>query len=302
MLWLHKTGILPGFIRVFILFIIISLLTPLVSMLVYMFPRTIESGQAPDKLGLPYEEVVFTTSSDIELKGWFIPSDRGEAGAPTIIFLHGYPAEKGDLITFAYPYHDAYNIFLFDFRALGESGGIASTLGYKEAEDVLSAVQYLESRGHTNIGLWGFSMGAAAALMSLDDSDNIQAIVADSSYAHLRDMSRIIFENLTPGGGLLGDIQMMWAETIFWIDVDTISPAQALASTHKPVLLSYLPGDIVIPISQAEKLNEAGEGRDNVSVWVHDTGTHGLMSVKYQKFVRGFFDTHLMKEIYAEEF
>lgn len=294
--WLHNSGALPRIVRFLSIIALILIFTPLISMFVYMFPRTIESGHTPEIFDLEYEEVSFYSSEGLELRGWFIPSERGEEGSPTIVFLHGYPAEKGDLITFAYPYHDSYNILLFDFRGLGESDGRISTLGYKEAEDVKTSVEYLKKRGLDRIGVWGFSMGAAAVLLSAKDLDYVDAIVADSSYASITDMSREVFENLTPGGSALGDLQMLWARAIFWIDPADISPERAVMGIQQPLLLSHLPGDTVIPISQAEKLKDAAEGKDNVSFWIHDSATHGLMSVEYQKYVRSFFDKNLIEE------
>ena len=291
--WLHNSGALPRIIRFLLSIVLILVVAPFFSMLIYIFPRTIESNQTPAMFDLDYENIVFNSSDGVELKGWFIPSERGEKNASTIIFLHGYPAEKGDMLTFAYSYNDLYNVLMFDFRALGESGGRVSTLGYKEKLDVRAGVDYLIGRGHDDIGIWGFSMGAAAVLMS--DLDEVDVIVADSSYAHIDDMSRQVFANLTPGGEFLGDIQLIWARLIFGVNSKDISPASDILNIQQPLLLAYVPGDSVIPASQAEKLRKASKDKSNIDIYMRDTVHHGIMGVEYQKRVRDFFDAYLIR-------
>jgi len=261
--------------------------------LIYIFPRTIGSNQNPEDFGLAYENVVFTSNDGVELDGWFIPSQKGEENAPSLIFLHGYPAEKGDLLWMAYPYHQTYNVLLFDFRALGESKGWISTLGYREAQDVEAAVKYLSGRGHDRIGIWGFSMGAAAALLA-DYTEEVDAIAVDSSYASIEDMSRYVYRILWPADILLGNIQIMWAQFLLGVDAEDISPVEKIRGVDKPLLISYSPEDEVIPVSQHRALRDAVRGQMDIYVWEHVSSGHGIMEVDYQEYVHNFFDTYLL--------
>src|SRR3989344_8059074 len=64
-------------------------------------PPRIVSDITPKDLGLDYEEVSFITSDSIKLIGWWLPSEAyASAGKPakTIILLHGYPADKGNIL------------------------------------------------------------------------------------------------------------------------------------------------------------------------------------------------------------
>lgn len=79
----------------------------------------------PEDLGLRSQQVTFRTRDGKDLKGWFIPSEKSQG---TIICLHGYPANKSDVlpvVSFLYP---DFALFLFDFRAHGESQGFITTL------------------------------------------------------------------------------------------------------------------------------------------------------------------------------
>ncbi|MEO7357003.1 MAG: hypothetical protein ABIY50_05760 [Ignavibacteria bacterium] len=69
-----------------------------------------------------FENVTFKTSDNINLKGWF---SKGSDSSKTIILLHGYKANRTELIPKAKIFKDAgYNILLYDARGCGESDGI----------------------------------------------------------------------------------------------------------------------------------------------------------------------------------
>jgi predicted alpha/beta-fold hydrolase len=97
-------------------------------------------------------------------EGWFFPGLRG---APTVLLLHGYESSRGELLTLVSALQDhQYNVFVFDFAAHGANDGV-TTLGYREADEVRAAVDLVAARidvDPTRFGLWGYNLGAYAAL------------------------------------------------------------------------------------------------------------------------------------------
>src|SRR5215831_17057422 len=124
-------------------------------------------------------------------EGWFFPGLRG---APTIVLCHGYGSSRGELLTLVSALQDhQYNVFVFDFAAHGANSGM-STLGYREAEELRKAVDVLAARGDLDparFGLWGYNLGAYAALREAEDDKRIRALILDSVYDHPRQMVRI---------------------------------------------------------------------------------------------------------------
>src|SRR5207247_6316082 len=108
-------------------------------------------------------------------EGWFFPGLRGAA---TIILCHGYESSRGELLTLESALQDhQYNVFIFDFAAHGANAGI-STLGYHEAAEVRAAVDLLAARPDldpTRFGLWGYNLGAYAALREAERDKRIRA-------------------------------------------------------------------------------------------------------------------------------
>src|SRR5208282_2392668 len=132
--------------------------------------------------------------------GWFFPGLRG---APTIILCHGYGSSRGELLTLVSALQDhQYNVFVFDFAAHGGNAGI-TTFGYRETDEVRAAVDTVAARNDVDpsqIGLWGYNLGAYAALREAENDHRIKAIVVDSVYDQPQQMVKIGVERNGLGG------------------------------------------------------------------------------------------------------
>jgi len=253
-------------------------------------PPKIVSSLTPKNLQLDYENVQFKTSDGLTLSGWFIPS--GAATPKTLILLHGYPADKGNILPALAFLQKDYNLLLFDFRYLGESEGNYSTAGANEVRDLLAAIQFLKTKGIREVGVWGFSMGGAVALMAIPKAPEIKAVVSQASYASLALMAPELFR-IPLLRYPLGYLVWLWAKIFLGIDLRTVSPVEAVRDITLPVLLIHSSTDDVIPFSQALLLKEALKNNPRAEFWYHAGPTHGQLGTEYQKRVADFFRRHL---------
>ena len=255
-------------------------------------PPKLVSAITPRDLKMNYEDVSFRTADGLMLRGWYIPSAKRTE--KTLILLHGYPADKGNILPPLAFLHDDFNLLLFDFRYLGKSEGNYSTAGAKEVEDLLAAVQFLKGRGTSEVGVWGFSMGGAVALMAIEKAPEIRAVISESSYSSLAAMAfelmRIPVLNY-PIAYLVG----FWAKLFLGIDVRDASPADRIRNTTVPILLIHSSADAVIPFSHARRLQQALEKNPNAEFWFHEDFSHGQLASDYRTRVRDFFLKHLLK-------
>jgi uncharacterized protein len=93
-------------------------------------------------------------------------------------------------------------VFVFDFAAHGANGG-KTTFGYHEADEVRSAVDTISKRNDvdpTRFGLWGYNLGAYAALREAESDPRVRALVLDSVYDYPKQMVRIGVEKTGVGG------------------------------------------------------------------------------------------------------
>lgn len=252
-------------------------------------PPKIVSRITPQELGLSYEEVLFKTDDNVTLAGWFIPHP---SATKTIILLHGYPADKGDILPALSFLNKEYNLFLFDFRYLGQSEGTYSTAGAKETEDLLAAIKFLKGRGIEEVGLGGFSLGGAVAIMASPNAPQVKAIVSESSYASLDLMARELYRIPIlkyPLAYLTG----LWAKLFLGIDLKKVSPAESARNLKIPILLIHSKNDDVIPFKSALLIQEALKENLRAEFWFEDNLTHGEFGREYQKRIESFFEKNL---------
>ena len=255
-------------------------------------PIKIISPLTPASLGLAYENVAFQTADHVLIKGWFIPSKKPHA--KTIILLHGYPADKGNILPSRIFLHRQFNLLLIDFRYLGESEGAYSTVGKKEILDLQAAIAYLHKRGIHTVGVWGFSLGAAVALMSAPTSPDIKAIVAEASYARLD----LLADSHYPIPGLnyvIGQGLRLWSRVFLNIDINSMRPDQSIATLTIPILLIYSKNDDVINFQHAQIMEQATQGKTNVRMIIDENSQHGIPIENYQSVIEKFFTDALGK-------
>ena len=254
-------------------------------------PPKIVSPLTPSDLGLPYEDISLTTADGVRLAGWFIPSAQGTE-AKTLILLHGYPADKGNILPALAFLHKKYNLFLFDFRYLGQSGGNYSTIGAKETQDLKAAIEFLKGRGIQEVGVWGFSLGGAVALMTATETSEIKAIVSESSYAELAPLASELYQ-IPLIRYPLGRLTTLWARIFLGMDVKNVSPLKSAEKLQIPVLLIHSTHDEVISFKHALLLKTALQNNPKAEFWFEEKLIHGKLGMEYQKRVENFFDRNL---------
>lgn len=130
------------------------------------------------------------TTDGVPIAGWYVPAASGVGiTGPTIVMLHGWDANKTDILRYGEALHADYNLVAFDQRNVGRSGGRQTTMGYAEWRDVEAIVDWLvRTRRPAEIGLLANSMGSRAALEAAVEDPRIGAVLLDSAHARLEDV------------------------------------------------------------------------------------------------------------------
>ncbi len=271
-----KKEILYALLKIVFYLVVIHIIASLLSLYLLFRPTPLLSESTPSDYGLSYEDVYFYTEDDLRIKGWYVPSLKEDV--PTVVLLHGYPADKGNLL---YPVQylvENFNVLLFDFRYMGESEGSYSTLGVKERKDLHAALDFLEEeKKEEEVFLWGFSMGAAVSLMVAPERDVVKAVVSDSSYAQMRGMPEQLYI-LPFFRKTLSETTLFLGGIIIRTDLDKNSPLSKAPYINVPVFLMHSKGDKIVDFDHALKLKEALNTR--VETLFLDEDTHGGLSSK----------------------
>jgi dipeptidyl aminopeptidase/acylaminoacyl peptidase len=256
-------------------------------------PRQPAITASPADIGLAFQSVRFASAArdGVQLAGWWIPNP---ASTRAIIVVHGRYENRASHLALARPFFDAgYSVLLFDLRGHGESTRANCTYGVKESEDVVGAVAFVEAHGVAagQIGVIGWSLGAASALLAMQRSPDIAAVVSDSAYA---DSSPLLARNaLRPGLKLALRLTR-------GVNLNVVRPDRALAhvtaTSERHVFLIHGALDNAVSVAQFEQLRAAG-GAAVADAWlVPDAGHTGAYATDpdtYISRVLAFFEREM---------
>ncbi len=133
-----------------------------------------------------YETLHIETETGIILAGWYVPPEENPGAL--IILLHGADGDRRGTAWHARQLIEAgYGVFLYDQRALGESTGTMTTLGWKDGSDLLAVADVLAQRPEVDgerIGVVGLSLGGHIALNAVHlDPERFAALWLDGIQA-----------------------------------------------------------------------------------------------------------------------
>ena len=249
---------------------------------------------APEELNLPYEEINIRTTDGLKLNCWLVKSRHRARG--TIVYLHGVADCKIDGLRFAdFFFRNDFNVFLYDSRRHGMSEGAFCTYGYDEKHDLVTILDYLQSRTDIspgNIGLFGTSMGAAVALQAAALDRRIRSVAAENSFATLRtifdDYQRRIIK--LPFH-YLRNIVIVRSEIMARFKASDVSPLEAVRNIDIPILFIYGTNDHLINYQYSVLLYE--EARGPKEVMAVDGASHSniweVAGHRYEQTLLSFF-------------
>ena len=255
--------------------------------------------ETPALYGLAYEEVSFTSQVDeLTLYGWYLPAEGDEV----IIMVHGAEQHRADPsvnmlgVAAGLVEHD-YSVLMFDMRGHGESEGDRMSAGYYETRDLLGAVDYVAGLGFEDIGVLGFSMGGATAIMTAAECDDIDAVVSDSAYADLNDMLEPQFAERTSFPTFFLRPMLVVVKFMYGVDFASIKPVEVVGDIYpRPILFIHGGIDDTVPVAHAHMLYEASNNPQN-QLWVLPDVDHvdaySSDPEEYLSQITAFFDDAL---------
>ncbi len=249
----------------------------------------------PKDLGWEFEEIALTTKDDIKLSAWLVPSKT--KSDKVIILLHGYPADKANLLQWAEFLHQDFNLFFLDFRYFGDSSGSFTTIGHREQKDLQEALNYLQEKGFDKMGVMGFSLGGAVGILTASKDARIKAVVSDSAFANIDLMGHEFYKQLFVLKYPLTFLTKLWAQFFLGVNVNDIAPEKAAANLKIPILLIHSQKDQTISFENALKLQQSLKNNTKAQYFFPEEGVHGGLPInletEYKRKVTEFFKQNL---------
>lgn len=257
----------------------------LVSFWLAVRPPRLTIPLTPADVKLDVEEVTIPTADGLRLSGWLVP----RAGAPAIVLLHGYPAEKADMLPLAAALARRFTVLLVDLRYFGRSEGRVTTLGWRERDDLRRAVDLLAARGFHRVGVFGFSLGGAIALGAAVEERRIGAVAVYSPFADLRGLAHELYAWMGPLRYPFVGLMRLWSRLFLGADVTGAAPEAAAARLSIPVYLIASRDDEQIPFAHAERLRDALAANPRAEFEFMDRGRHGMLAPDVEQRLERFF-------------
>jgi pimeloyl-ACP methyl ester carboxylesterase len=248
-------------------------------------PRLAIPG-TPADYRLRAEDLTLTAADGVRLAAWLIPAATRDA--PAVVLLHGYPASKADLLPLAGALNARFTVLLLDFRSFGQSGGRVTTLGFRERADLRAAIDALARGGHTRIGVFGYSLGGAVALLGAAEDPRIRAVAAWAPFADLRMLARDLYGVFWLLKYPFVELMVLWGRLFLGGDITRPSPEMAAARLAIPVQLWASRDDEQIPFAHAERLQQALAGNPRAE-FHHGRGLHNERTEGFERRVSEFF-------------
>ncbi len=250
-------------------------------------PRPLPPEENPGQAGIPYQEITLTSSDGLHLSGWYTAPKNGAL----ILVAHGYGARRSTRLHILFASY-GYGVVSWDFRSHGASEGDTSTLGYYEQDDLQAALDYaLAQPGVQHVGVYGASMGGAAAIEVAARRPEIEALVADSAYFALEDQLRAAIPQ-----AWMRPLVRFFAEMQSGVDMDWLRPGDEIGKiSPRPVFIIQGLADRLVPPDSSQRLYAAaGEPR---LLWnepgVPHVGMQNAFPEEYERRVMAFFEMYL---------
>jgi fermentation-respiration switch protein FrsA (DUF1100 family) len=254
-----------------------------------------------------YEQVWFRSATDrLLLHGVYM---RAAEDAAHLILCHGYTSNLSQCYSIGRDLHAlGYGVLLFDFRGTGQSARKRVTVGWLEKRDLLGAVAFLRGRIRPDapIGVLGYSMGGAVAIMAAAEDRNIAAVATDSAYAELDAVIEYGIKRLpTSMARLFGSLSVYLGERMSGHPSRKVRPLDYVADVGPtPLLLIHGLEDSQISYENALALYE--HAREPKEIWLVERAGHckayESRPAEYLERLSAFFQRGLVDQREAATF
>jgi pimeloyl-ACP methyl ester carboxylesterase len=191
---------------------------------------------------------------DITLGTWYC--DRGSDTQLAVLF-HGYTGEKATLLNEAQIFLDlGMSVLLVDFRGSGESSETYTTIGFDEAVDVATVVQFAENTfSHSSIILFGQSMGAVAIMRAIKEYDiNPDAVIAEAVFDTMLNTVRNRFKKMQLPSFPSAELLVFWGGKHTGFNAFSHNPVDYARSVRCPILFMHGSNDERATIDEGRRV------------------------------------------------
>ncbi|MBI2119466.1 MAG: alpha/beta hydrolase [Elusimicrobia bacterium] len=256
-------------------------------------PRVVNEFN-PKSFGCNYESFTTFTEDQIKIEGWFVQAK--EKSSTLLFVLHGWGANRSDVLATTIFLAKKYNLVYFDFRNHGSSGGDKTSLTCLEIKDFKAVVNFIEKEKKEFVqksGVFGFSMGGSVAISAGAELPQMQAIVAESPFASYEETVYRFAKLFYRAPRFVVPLTLYFIQARLGFNPEKCSPIHFVSKISPRALLIIQGGnDLRMPVKEGQALYD--RAREPKELWIVPETDHGAIFEKnpkeYQKKILDFFD------------
>jgi len=241
-----------------------------------IFFPTRQLERTPAQYDLEYQDVWLAVSPGERLHGWWIPAKQPDA--PVMLYFHHNAINISANVSQALQFHKfGYSIFLFDYRGFGRSEGKFPTEA-QVYEDAQAAWNYLVQERRISpdrIIIYGHSVGGAIAIDLAAKHPEAGALVVQSSFTSMRDMTK--------------RFGLYWLFPVEFLLRQHFESLEKMKSVRMPVLIITGTEDLQISVAMGDRLYEAAPEFKQLIV-VQGGGHDNHLSNQYKRRFKEFVE------------
>jgi pimeloyl-ACP methyl ester carboxylesterase len=219
---------------------------------------------------------------------------------PCVIYLHANGCSRLEALQYLDTIlSNQVNLFCFDFSGCGKSGGVYTSLGWFEQDDLECVIQYLTNTGKvTKIGVWGRSMGAITAILYAVKDPRITCYVFDSPFSKFKQLVKELAKEKASLPGFLSEgafsiiRQTIKKKVLF--DIDNLRPLKYVDKINVPALFGAGRQDTFVLPQHTSDLYSAYLGPKQIMLFEGDHNSQRPQN--WNLLVKEFLENHLLKE------
>lgn len=261
-----------------------------------------EMWEAKD-FGITSNKITVLTDDGLNVVAYEVSADNPRG---VIIFI---PGIRGPSITAGFGHarlmkENGFSSILLERRARGESEGNVIGLGYMEYLDVKAVVEHIRTQDkEVPIIVYGWSMGAATALIAIGEIPDIAGAISLAAFSSLEDIFEdVLIDNRVPR--FIAVMQRPFVSAYATIRYGTktfrLSPKAAMHKLgDRPVLIVHSKMDSVVPFRSFNEIMDNAPA--HVESWILEGDRHLILETmedilnpendqEYVTHIMGFLD------------